>query len=167
MGGQILTLFIISCVTIIFWNSTQAQNSLSFLTGVILSKKDRFLDLLTKKTTLCILAIILIPLAYIRVLRLLDDSDLLAWKIYSLAYYYSFTLVVLSLVLQISELKAIRNLCVVGIYSYSIYLVHGYTFEYFDTPGFVGIATFFMATIVGSVVFWKIADFLRVKLQRI
>ena len=48
-GGQILTLFIISCVTIIFWDSTQAQNSLSFLTGVILSKKDRFLDLLTKK----------------------------------------------------------------------------------------------------------------------
>lgn len=166
-GGQIISLFAIACVIILFWNSTQAQNSLSFLTGVMLSKIDRWLGWLTRKSSICILAVVLMPLAYIRMARLLDDCNPIVWNIYSLAYYYSFTLVVLSLVLQISELKAIRNLCVVGIYSYSIYLVHGYTFEYFDTPGFVGIATFFMATIVGSVVFWKIADFLRVKLQRI
>lgn len=166
-GGQIVCLLTIACVIIISWDSTQAQNSLSFLTGVILSKKERLLYWLTRKSTFFILTASLIPLAYIRVLRLLDDSDLLAWNIYSLAYYYSFTLVVLSLMLQISDFKAVRYLCVVGIYSYSIYLVHGYTFEYFDTPGFVGIATFFLATIVGSVVFQKIADFLRVKMQRI
>lgn len=167
MGGQIISLLAIACVIILFWNSTQAQNSLSFLTGVMLSKNDRWLDWLTRKSSICIMAVALMPLVYIRMARLLDDCNPLAWNIYSLAYYYSFTMVVLSLMLQISELKAVRYLCVVGIYSYSIYLVHGYTFEYFETPGFVGIATFFLATIVGSVVFQKITDFLRVKLQRI
>lgn len=164
-GGQIICLLAIACVIIIFWDSTQAQNSLSFLTGVMLTKKDKFLGWLTRKSSICILAVALMPLAYIRMARLLDDCNPLAWNIYSLAYYYSFTLIVLSFMLQISKSKAIRFLCIVGIYSYSIYLVHGYTFEYFDVPGLVGIATFFMATIVMSFVFQKIVDFLRVRMQ--
>lgn len=98
--------------------------------------------------------------------RLLDDGQPFVWNIYSLAYYYSFTLIVLSLMLRASGLKVVKYLCIVGAYSYSIYLVHGYTFDYFNTPGFIGIATFFLATIVGSLVFQKMADYLRVKLQR-
>lgn len=164
--GEIISLLAIACVIILFWNSTQAQNSLSFLTGVMLSKTDRWLGWLTRKSSVCILAVVLMLLAYIRMVRLFDDCNPIVWNIYSLAYYYSFTLVVLSLVLQISDYKILRYLSVIGIYSYSIYLVHGYTFDKFDSPGSIGIATFWGATIAASILFQKNVDFLRIKFQR-
>lgn len=163
-GG--IALLAVAILTIIFWNSLQAQNSLSFLTGVLLANKDKCLYWLTRKTSIFILIVAFIPLSYIRMARLLDDCHPLVWNFYSLAYYFSFTLIVLSLMLRVSGLKVVKYLCIVGVYSYSIYLVHGYTFDYFNTPGFIGIATFFLATIVGSVVFQKMIDFLRIKMQR-
>jgi peptidoglycan/LPS O-acetylase OafA/YrhL len=160
-GGQFVSLLAIACATIIFWDGLYAQNSLSFLTGVVLSKKECYLDRLTRKSSICILVLALIPLAYIRMARLLvvDDCNPIVWNIYSLAYYYSFTLVILSLILHIVEMNTVKYLSVIGVYSYSIYLVHGYTFEYFNSSSIVGIASFFMATFVGSIVFQKISDF--------
>lgn len=162
-GGQFISFLAIACAAIIFWDGLHAQNSLSFLTGVVLSKKECYLDRLTRKSSFCVLALALIPLAYIRMARLLvvDDCNPLVWNIYSLAYYYSFTLVILSLILNIVEMNAVKYLCVVGVYSYSIYLVHGYTFEYFNSSSIVGIASFFAATLVGSIVFQKISDFIK------
>lgn len=83
------------------------------------------------------------------VLRIEGFQDTIGWSLFSLVYYMTlsaFFFILLMMVCQPKYERWMRGMSLIGLVSYEVYLVHGYTYEYLKNSDFLRVAVFFMTT---------------------
>lgn len=148
--------FLLACILMIcFWTPLRAQNSLSFLIGILFARNEaKFLSFANWKSL--IVATILsggVFLVRERVLRIEGFQDTLGWNVFSLVYYMilaTFFYIILIMVCKPANEKMLRGFYMIGLISYEVYLVHGYTYAYLKTSDLLPMVVFFVATFVLS-----------------
>ena len=148
--------FLLACILMIcFWTPLRAQNSLSFLIGILFARNEaKFLSFANWKSL--IVATILsggVFLVRERVLRIEGFQDTVGWNVFSLVYYMilaTFFYIILIMVCKPANEKMLRGFYMIGLISYEVYLVHGYTYAYLKTSDLLPMVVFFVATFVLS-----------------
>lgn len=152
-GGKILCLSLVAIPSVCIWNPTQAQNAFSFVIGVALASKAELLKKISRRYVVLSMIIVAIVTSWIRYSGALTNEEHLLWNIYSLVYYLSLTMLSLIVITRCYGMFSLKFIAIAGAYSYSIYLVHRYTFEAFSSYSLMSIILFFVSTIVFSVAF--------------
>lgn len=152
---QIAAFILASILIICFWTPLRAQNSLSFLIGILFARNEaKFLSFANWKSL--IVATILsggVFLVRERVLRIEGFQDTVGWNVFSLVYYMilaTFFYIILIMVCKPANEKMLRGFYMIGLISYEVYLVHGYTYAYLKTSDLLPMVVFFVATFVLS-----------------
>lgn len=166
-GGKILCLSLVAIPIVCLWNPTQAQNAFSFVIGVALANKEGLLTKISRWYVVLSIIIISIVTSWIRYSGALTNENHLLWNVYSLVYYLSLTMLSLIVIIRCYGILLLKFLATVGTYSYSIYLVHRYTFEAFSSYSLMIILLFFVSTIGFSVAFEYINKQLRKPIKKL
>lgn len=141
----------VSVLIIMCWKPLQAQNSLSFLIGILFARNEgcttRFVN------WKCLLATLVLSigvfLARERVLKIEGFQDTIGWSVFSLVYYMTFSTFFYMLLMMVVKPKYeryLRGLYSIGLISFEIYLVHGYTYAYLKDSALLSMALFFVTT---------------------
>ena len=130
-----------------------------------MAKKESLVKKVLEKKTLYFCFALLVPCLFIRFGKMLNHLiGTITWNVFCLFYYYPFVILVLALLLKFLNKVELKFLKQVGIYSYSIYLVHGYTYEMVTNADLTGVVFFFFLTILLSIVFEFIIRWLKAKI---
>ena len=148
--------FILAIILIIcFWTPLRAQNSLSFLIGILFARNEaKFLSFANWKSL--IVAMILSAGIFVvreRVLRIEGFQETIGWNAFSLVYYMTlatFFYIILIMVCKPSNEKLLRGFYMIGLISYEIYLVHGYTYAYLKSSELIRMLLFCVVTLALS-----------------
>lgn len=140
-----------SVVMIVFWTSLRAQNSLSFLIGILFARNEKLFFRCMNWKTLLVATLMSVGIFMVRehVLRIEGFQDTIGWSLFSLVYYMTlsaFFFILLMMVCQPKYERWMRGMSLIGLVSYEVYLVHGYTYEYLKNSDFLRVAVFFMTT---------------------
>ena len=148
---QVTSFILASILMICFWTPLRAQNSLSFLIGILFARNEaKFLNFANWKTL--IVAMILsggVFLVRERVLRIKGFQETVGWNVFSLVYYMTlatFFYIILIMVCKPANEKMLRGFYMIGLISYEVYLIHGYTYAYLKTSDLPPMIAFFVAT---------------------
>lgn len=148
---QVTSFILASILMICFWTPLRAQNSLSFLIGILFARNEaKFLNFANLKTL--IVATILsggVFLVRERVLRIKGFQETVGWNVFSLVYYMTlatFFYIILIMVCKPANEKMLRGFYMIGLISYEVYLIHGYTYAYLKTSDLPPMIAFFVAT---------------------
>lgn len=148
---QVTSFILASILMICFWTPLRAQNSLSFLIGILFARNEaKFLNFANWKTL--IVATILsggVFLVRERVLRIKGFQETVGWNVFSLVYYMTlatFFYIILIMVCKPANEKMLRGFYMIGLISYEVYLIHGYTYAYLKTSDLPPMIAFFVAT---------------------
>ena len=148
--------FLLACILMIcFWTPLRAQNSLSFLIGILFARNEaKFLSFANWKSL--IVAMILSAGIFVvreRVLRIEGFQETIGWNAFSLVYYMTlatFFYIILIMVCKPSNEKLLRGFYMIGLISYEIYLVHGYTYAYLKSSELIRMLLFCVVTLALS-----------------
>ena len=148
--------FLLACILMIcFWTPLRAQNSLSFLIGILFARNEaKFLHFANSKSL--IVTTILsggVFLVRERVLRIEGFQETVGWNVFSLVYYMtlaSFFYIILIMVCKPANEKMLRGFYMIGLISYEIYLVHGYTYAYLKSSELIRMLLFCVVTLALS-----------------
>ena len=152
---QIAAFILASILIICFWTPLRAQNSLSFLIGILFARNEaKFLSFANWKSL--IVAMILSAGIFVvgeRVLRIEGFQETIGWNAFSLVYYMTlatFFYIILIMVCKPSNEKLLRGFYMIGLISYEIYLVHGYTYAYLKSSELIRMLLFCVVTLALS-----------------
>lgn len=146
-----------------FCDALHAQNSFSFAIGVALARQNHVRQL-TKMHHLILLTLCSGLLFFLRDYVKNNGHDIrLLWNGISLLYYTALTMATI-VAYKTFTAKGItflaKGLTVIGIYSYELYLVHGYAYGILGTPANLPTITAFAAVcIVASLLLHKTDHF--------
>lgn len=161
-GKYKLSLLLIASIVIwCLFNSLHAQNAFSFVVGVMMAQL-KVLESLWKRKYVLIGLVISVVFFIFRDYTKNHYHDIhLLWNSVSLIYYVALimTVVISYKLLSISNVKLpYKGLTIIGVYSYEMYLIHGYAYSVLDTPASVLMVTkFTMICIIGSFLFHKLS----------
>lgn len=146
---QVATFILASILMICFWTSLQAQNSLSFLIGILFARKEekffRFVNWKSLLAALVMSAGVFLVREYL--LKVDGFKDSVGWSAFSLVYYLTlstFFYIILMMVCQQKGEKYLRGFYAIGLVSFELYLVHGYTYAYLKNSALVSMVLFFV-----------------------
>ena len=158
-------LFIVALIYILCSDSLHAQVSFCFLIGIWMTKTSN-LALIIRKSNFVVLLACSICLFIIRDYFKVNLIDIrLAWNIISFFYYSTLILSVL-IGYKIFSVKYNyppywSGIAWVGLYSYELYLVHGYTYAIIDVnASYSSIILFIVMSIVGTYVYKNVSSFI-------
>lgn len=148
---QVTAFILVSVLMICFWTPLRAQNSLSFLIGILFARNEaKFLNFANRKS-LMVTTILTAGIFVLRehVLKIEGFQEKIGWNAFSLVYYMilvTFFYIVLIMVCKPANEKILRGFNMIGLVSYEVYLVHGYTYAYLDSSKLIPMVVFFVAT---------------------
>lgn len=159
-GKYKMPLLVISGFVIcVLGDSLHAQNALSFAFGVVLARTS-LLENIVKPRNVFIGLLFCVLFFLMRDFIKNSNVNLpLLWNAISLLYYFSLILTTI-LAYKLISYKRVklpyRAISVIGVFSYELYLVHGYAFMTLDVPAnILSVSGFFVMCVVGSFILNK------------
>ncbi len=131
-GNKVMLLLVAVSVISFFTSPTelQAEQSLSFMTGVLLSEnKDSAILVRLKKRPWIVTIVTFLVGSVAFLLKQLDFLDFSYWVyLLQMIYKFSWAVMLLTAVWMLMQRFSLKPAALIGKYSYEIYLTHGYMF---------------------------------------